>query len=66
MMARLYWCLDPLSHHQFEKKPLKIGPSQTKLSGSAHVVPTQLHEVANIVSFLKFGNNLQCLSILNF
>ena len=36
MMARLYWYLDHLSHHQQKKYVVKVGPPLKKLSGSAH------------------------------
>ena len=35
MMARLLWYLDPPSPHQL-KKNVKVGPTLTKLPGSAH------------------------------
>ena len=35
MMARLKWYLDPSSPYQI-KKNVKVGPSLTNLSGSAH------------------------------
>ena len=36
MLVRLCWYLDPLSAHQLRKNFVKVGPSLTKLSGSAH------------------------------
>ena len=41
MMARYWRYLDPLAPHQLKKLVVRVGPPLTKLSRSAHVIPSK-------------------------
>ena len=47
MMARFEWYLNPLSPHR--KTNVKIGPSPTKLSESAHGNAARTNDFADVI-----------------